>query len=298
MRLVLTILFLVITIAISFIGLIAVAATSKEGLALSDLWIFASILGIFLINTVGWLWIIKKSHSTPLKILSGIGIICIAFPSLIILLISGYILNSNYQAKQVFTETTFSDYQEQLIAWPTFSYPVGLKVELTIKDAPEAKNARFGDIVLWMGRNGMVTLHTLYDSSDIDFALIRPIPFNKNDPMVKDTRQEKDLKIVRYLYPSSIAYIQSPTVFCKTEYEKTKIARYYTDTHINGVLFWHYASATAEINEPIRQILQQSLLENNPMLWTNMNQQFEDDALLANGFQRCTLDLRKNCFCK
>ena len=76
------------------------------------------------------------------------------------------------------------------------------------------------------------------------------------------------------------------------------ITDYYNNTQINGILFL-YMGAKALINEPLNQILhRQSQLEHNPELWMKMHQQFEDKQLLENGFRRCIIENRKNCFCK
>ncbi len=295
----LAILLLAITVVITSAGFILCIATSKEGLAVSDLAVHASILATFLLNILLWVWIKKKSTIQWINHLSTVSIIYILLPMTLDLFICGTIVKNYYQSHYVAKNTKISNYEESLINWPTMSFPVGLKIKIVITNTLAHKGATLGDLAIWMGPPDVINEQRYYSYSPINIALLKPIVFNKYDHFTPQIKTDKDIILERMIYPKEIDYLESPKLFCKSEYGDTNAPIYNISNHINGILFCYFPGAGTQITQPLNYFLKnKSLFEENPALWVNMHRQFEDENLLAAGFKRCNVGPRKHCFCK
>lgn len=298
MRYILAIIGLLISVAIAFFCLIVVIATGKEGLAISDLPTFLLIFAVLIFLFLIWFFIQKKTQLPIIKGFSGAGMTVAGFPVLILLFIGGFIIFDDLYGKYLSRQVEIQRYQETLVTWPNFTYPVGIKVEFEVPSASLRHQSRYENPILWMGRDGLVDYSSLYsNTSSPNYAFLTPPILNKFQPAPPITTEGKTSKIVYYLYPGTIVYIENPNTFCK--YENGNVQTYGAGAHINGILSWRHHHTVVNLNQPFRSLLlKNSAFENNPVLWDNLHQQFQDENLLSTGFKRCQIGYRKNCFCK
>lgn len=293
MRFIFPVIFLLVTIGIGLFSLLLLIASAKEGFAISDLSYFSFVFIALVLCVLVWLAMKRKVATPAMKDLCHGGIALSLIPLVITGLVSGSILKNYFYAKYLAQHATITHYRETVLTWPTLPSPVGVKVEIEI--TKPLLSGRFGNLILWMGPPGLINQNNYFFNS---IPVLNTLLYNKYDKIQEDFQLGNKVKIVRYLYPNIIESVDSPYVFCKSEYNSPSFEKYVFGRNLSGALFWHHSHYTAEITQQFIPFLQQSQFENNPQLWLEMNQQFEDEKLLAAGFKQCTVQNRKHCFCK
>ncbi|RDI48086.1 hypothetical protein [Aquicella lusitana] len=293
-------------------------ALGKEGYdfqSIPTLLIFSLIL---LLIMIFWFYISRKTADQSVRMMAWSALLLVCIPFILIIFIIGTFFYGDWLGRYQSTQTSISHYQESFIRWAGFSYPTGLRVEISLS-TPFADDTRqttgFSPPMIWMGPPVPSTAPAkLYFSlqrgslqmaaSQPSLAVLKAVSFSKeNQP--KPQLSAGNAQVVFYLYPGVIEYLENENAFCTYSagkgdiYSSGKLPDHDAlGSQLNSI--WFYAGRTeVDLSAQMTHVLQQSSqLENNPALWINMHRQFSDEQLLQKGYHSCVLSQRTHCFCR
>lgn len=309
----------IISVIVSYAMLLLAIVSGKEGIGIEDIWRFIFFTAILLLIIIVWILISRLTLSSYVKALGYVCIAMICFPLIILILIDVFIITTELQGKYYSNKAEISRYQDSLIQWRGFSYPIGLRLEIDMP-TPFAVNVKrfagFYPPVIWMGpaieptsRKNLFFTSFNWAIQITDqlptYAFLKGVVFNKIKQPQSNIVQEGQSKIIFNLYPSVIEYLESENAFCTYANKATDIYanslppnNYASGGQLNAM--WFYAGKNyVDLSDTLTHALQQSSqLENNPTLWMNMHKQFEDNNLLNIGYHQCVIQSRTHCFCR
>lgn len=309
----------ILSVVVSYGMLLVTVALGKEGVGIEDIWRLIFITATLVFIVIVWILISRITLSSYVKALSYTCIAIIIFPLIILILLDVYIIKTDLQGKYYSNKAVISHYQESLIKWPGFLYPVGIQmiIEMPTPFAVNAKRyAGFYPPVIWMGPavesiSRKILFFTSFDwalqiSDKLPtYAFLKGVVFNKIKQPQSNIVQDGQSKIIFNLYPSAIEYLESENAFCTYAERSNDIYanRLAADNYASGSqlnAMWFYAGKNdVDLSNILTNALQQaSQLANNPMLWINMHKQFEDNNLINIGYHQCVIQSRTHCFCR
>lgn len=311
----------------------------KEGASWSDLpLILGAVAGLTALGAVWW-WVSGNSLRR-----AAAGLVIVALPIAAHVLVGGGLIAGRLMGLLLPGQVSVVNYRETPIQWAGFDGPVGLELRFDLDQpfwagglvrAPEIRMGPFIDVP----DDKLSATHTSGGGYFKDYYLkrqvgplvvLKPVLFQKVHTPSHATKRladESPTRLVYYLYPGTVAYLESPAKLCLASHtagipkcpagsdEKSGCAprnrilqrRPVYEVGADLSALWQVTGGSGMIGDLSRVITdalrKNSALQGDPSAWTALHKRLEPDGLIRAGYQLCppgkdSHTTLRTCYCR